>query len=188
MKCLKCGSEWKVNKVLEQSIELCPFCQAQLKPKEKTVYDVIKWLVDNKGTEVFLHGNTINAYLADLVVHEDKSRRRIKLALSSGAGEMFYNLLLQSKGQLSDMEINKFKVSIEDLGFTEEFTSYILSVFLYSVSFSLQDANNDARFEQSLKDTCNERNKFLKEFCLLIELVRKQKEKREYFEEHKRTV
>lgn len=178
MRCEKCGSEWKVNNSMEKSITVCPFCQAQLKPRKQTINEVFRWIVDNKGIQVFQQKHVINAYLADLVNEEQKGRNRIKLALSSGAGELFYKLWNQSKGQLTEVELNRFLVSIEDIGFTKEFSSYILSVFLYSVSFSPHEQNIDNK-KQPHDENYEERCRLLSQFSVLVELIRQRKEQEE---------
>lgn len=185
MKCGKCGSEWKVNNSMEKSITVCPFCHAKLKPNKQTINEVFRWIVDNKGIQIFQDKHIINAYLADLVNEEQKGRNRIKLALSSGAGDLFYKLWVQSKGQLTEIELNRFLISIEDLGFTKEFSTYVLSVFLYSVSFSPQLNNDTEKKEQAHVNHNIEKQKYLFLFCKLIEIIKQNKEKREKTEYRK---
>lgn len=185
MKCEKCGSEWKVNNSMEKSITVCPFCQAQLKPQKQTINEVFRWIVDNKGIQVFQQKHIINAYLADLVNEEQKGRNRIKLALSSGAGELFYKLWIQSNGQLTEVELNRFLVSIEDIGFTKEFSTYVLNVFLYSVSFSPQVNNDTEKKGQAQNNENIEKQKYLSIFCKLIEIIKQNKEKGEQTEYRK---
>ena len=182
MRCEKCGSEWKVNNSMEKSITLCPFCKAQLKPQKGTINEVFRWIVDNNGIQIFQQKRIINAYLADLVDEEQKERTRIKLALSSGAGELFYKLWIQSKGQLTEIELNRFLVSIEELGFTKEFSTYVLNVFLYSVSFSPKVNNYTEKKGQAQDNDNIEKQKYLSIFCKLIEKIKQNKEKREQTE------
>lgn len=135
MKCMKCGSEWNVpNSMLSEARE-CPFCHAQLKPSNSTVFEVLRWIVDTRGVEAFLNGGTINSILANMVKTEEKERKKIKLALLSGAGSEFHRIWLRCNGNLRDKDLAEYSSSVADMGFADDFVSYIVSAFLYAISF-----------------------------------------------------
>ena len=99
-----------------------------------TVQTAMRWIVEQQGREVFKKELIINSTLADLAAEQESERRKIRLALTSGAGSMFYGMLLHSNGSLQTQDVRRFRSNLVDYGFTQEFADYVLNVFLFSVS------------------------------------------------------
>ena len=99
-----------------------------------TVRTALRWIVEQQSKDVFQKEQLINNMLADLAREEESNRQRIKLALSSGAGTMFYRMLQRSGDTLQTQDIRLFRSNLEGYGFTAEFADYVLNTFLYSVS------------------------------------------------------
>ena len=99
-----------------------------------TVQTAMRWIVEQQGREIFEKELLINSILADLAAEQEIERRKIRLALSSGAGKMFYRMLLHSDGNLHSQDIRMFRTNLVDYGFTREFADYVLNTFLFSVS------------------------------------------------------
>lgn len=138
MKCISCGSEWTVSSSFIDEIKVCPFCKAPLQPKNTSLKDTLRWIVQDRGLEVFRKSELINALLADLVNEDEKGRRKIKLALSSGAGNKFYNIIRQQK-KLTEFGRKEFIYILSDNGFTSDFCDFITDIFEYSIFHSSID-------------------------------------------------
>lgn len=136
MKCRTCGSEWNISDPSLVDLTECPFCHSKIGPEESSVREVLRWIVDTCSIDVFLNAGIINSILADMAKDNEKERRTIKLALSSGAGTEFHRIWKRCDGQLYDSDIKEITACIEELGFAETFVSYVVNTFLYAVSYS----------------------------------------------------
>ena len=99
-----------------------------------TVKTAMRWIVERESWTVFEHETVLNGMLADLAFEEAKERQRIRLALSSGAGRQFYSFLRQGEGHPDAHDLLMLRTSLADVGFGEDFVSYVLDAFLYAVS------------------------------------------------------
>ena len=99
-----------------------------------TVQTAMRWIVEQHSMDVFRQEMLINSILADLAAEQENDRRRIRLALSSGAGNIFHRMLVRSNGKLTVQDARMFRKSLADYGFTSDFTDYVLNTFLFSVS------------------------------------------------------
>ena len=99
-----------------------------------TVQTAMMWIVEQHSMDVFRQEMLINSILADLAAEQENDRRRIRLALSSGAGNIFHRMLVRSNGKLTVQDARMFRKSLADYGFTSDFTDYVLNTFLFSVS------------------------------------------------------
>ena len=102
--------------------------------KKYTVKTAMRWIVQRESWTVFERETVLNGMLADLVFEEAKERQRIRLALSSGAGRQFYSFLRQGEGHPDAHDLLMLRTSLADVGFSEDFVSYVLDAFLYAVS------------------------------------------------------
>ena len=109
-----------------------------------TVQTAMKWIVDRQGREIYQNDMLLNNMLSDLAREEENDRKKIRLALSSGAGTLFYRMLLQrGEENLRPQDISLFRNSMEGYGFTADFADFILNTFLYSVSMpTISDAKD----------------------------------------------
>ena len=164
MKCENCRSEWSIPPTLKNSITKCPFCNAPLfeKKENNDIRSALKWIVDSNGIEVFKESEKINGILADLAKGQEKDRRRIRIALSLGAGTIFYNILSRNNGLFRDPDVKLFQSNLEEYGFAKEFSTYILNMFLFSASLPeiddqfapvITDVSNDNHREIESKET-----------------------------------
>lgn len=152
MKCNNCGSEWNAKNTLNE-IAACPFCGMPITQEKNTVKAALKWIVEEKGFSVLQNGSLINSMLADLAKDEEKERNRMRLALSSGAGTLFFKLYTRSNGIFRDVEINEFRMNLEEYGFAEDFSLFVLDTFLYAVGLPskkvIEPKKNDETVNQS---------------------------------------
>ena len=102
--------------------------------KKYTVKTAMRWIVERESWTVFERDTVLNGMLADLAFEEAKERQRIRLALSSGAGRQFYSFLRQGEGHPDAHDLLMLRTSLADVGFGEDFVSYVLDAFLYAVS------------------------------------------------------
>lgn len=77
MRCEKCLSEWKSN----INMEKCPFCGENLEEEEiQTEYadfsQVIQYLNNKDGNEVFLNVSLVNVYVKDLNKGQEREMQR----------------------------------------------------------------------------------------------------------------
>lgn len=142
MRCSNCGSEWSVSVKIASQISKCPFCNMLLTRNDNTIKSVLRWVVEDRGLEVFNNSNLLNGILGDLVKDEEKEKRKIRLALSCGAGTLFYRIVTRSNGSLLKTDIREFQINLEDCGFSKDFIDYILNSFLYAISYSNTNEDN----------------------------------------------
>ena len=152
MKCSNCGSEWSVSVKIASQISKCPFCNMPLTRNDNTIKSVLRWVVEDRGLEVFNNSNLLNGILGDLVKDEEKEKRKIRLALSCGAGTLFYKIVTRSNGSLLKTDIREFQINLEDCGFSEDFIDYILNSFLYAISYSTIYEDNTTADASSYKN------------------------------------
>lgn len=149
MKCIECGNEWKTQD--SSLIDRCPFCGAKLHNMD-TLGDALKWILNEKGVSVFNNGSLINSMLADLAKDKEKERNKIRLALSSGAGSLFYKLYIRNNGAFHDTEIKEFQTSLEEFGFADDFSVFVLTTFLYAVGLTMKNTDE----QTNLRDNSGE--------------------------------
>lgn len=145
MKCSKCGSEWTVAASFYDKVEFCPFCKAPLQPRNSSLKETFRWIVQNREIEVYKNGGIINSILADLARDDEKGRRKIKTALTAGAGREFYSIIRQ-QGVFSEIGRKQFMCALSDCGFSADFCDFVIDVFEYSVeeeSVAFETKEND---------------------------------------------
>lgn len=108
-----------------------------------TVKTAMRWIVEHEGQDVLKREKTINAMLADLVPQEESARKRMRAALSSGAGMMFYNMLCNGNGRLENKDIYIFRASLEEY-LHPKYIEDIINTFLYAVSLPQLNGNGSA--------------------------------------------
>lgn len=136
MKCIYCGSKWKEDKT--KKITVCPFCSLPLDQDNNAVAASLRWIVNERGVDVFKNASLINALLADVSNDKEKDRQKVSLALSTGAGTLFLDIFKRGNGKISASAAGKFQDFLESNGFTPDFSKYILNTFLYAVSLPLK--------------------------------------------------
>lgn len=129
MKCIYCGAEWKVGQNTSFQVTVCPFCKKPLTQENSTVESALRWIIKERGTEVFGNADLMNALLADLAYDDEKNRQKIRLALSAGAGKLFLRMAKKDNGILSDSDAKEFQASLEEYGFTHEFADFVFRTF-----------------------------------------------------------
>lgn len=140
MKCKSCGSEWKTQN--DKNIATSPFCGASLvsqidENNENGIKEILRWIVQDRGQDVFLNSSIVNAILSDLAHNDEKGRRRINLALSAGAGKDFLDFLKQCNNNPNVDQVIMFEKKLMSNGFAEDFCTYISNCFLYAVSIDI---------------------------------------------------
>ena len=108
-----------------------------------TVQTAMRWIVEQKGRDIFQNDLLINNMLSDLAREEERDRKKIRLALSSGAGNVFFKILQHSQNQLQISDIRLFQSNMEEYGFTPDFSVFVLNTFLYAVSMPPVPAMKD---------------------------------------------
>lgn len=151
MKCNRCGSEWKTTTPFGEEIKVCPFCKAQLQPKESSLKETFRWLVQDRGIDVFKKSGIINSILSDLVRDDEKGRRKIKTALSAGAGTEFFNII-RLQGVLNDIGRKQFMSTLSDCGFSLDFCNFVIDIFAYSIEYGMAVSEK----EKTNKSTCDD--------------------------------
>ena len=101
----------------------------------------MRWIVERESWTIFERESVLNGMLADLVVGEAQARKRVKLALASGAGRQLCGMLRKNGGTLTPHDRLAFQTGLLDSGFGEDFVNEIVSTFLYAVS--LEDAERE---------------------------------------------
>jgi len=134
MKCGNCGSEWNVPAALVNKIDKCPFCQASLKPANSSIRDTLKWIVQDRGIEVFQNETMLNALLADLIAEDEAGRKKIKMALSAGAGNAFYRVV-KSREPYDMINHNQMVHMLSDCGFQPYYYGFVLDCFEYAIGY-----------------------------------------------------
>ena len=152
MKCNRCDSEWKTTTPFGEEIKVCPFCKAQLQPKESSLKGTFRWLVQDRGIDVFKKSGIINSVLSDLVRDDEKGRRKIKTALSAGAGTEFFNII-HSQGVLNDIGRKQFMSALSDCGFSLDFCNFVIDVFAYSIEYELAVSEKEKTDKGARNDT-----------------------------------
>lgn len=149
MKCSRCGSEWIVGASFYVKVEFCPFCKAPLRPRDSSLKETLRWIVQVRGIEVFKNGNIINSILNDLARDDEKGRKKIKTALTAGAGGEFYRILYR-QGIFCEVGRKQFLSALSDCGFSEDFCDFVVDIFAYSIE------NESAALEKEKIDTKTE--------------------------------
>jgi len=119
-----------------------------------SVQTALRWIVQQYSRDIFQQELMVNSMLADLAKDQESERKKIRLAMSSGAGKMFYKILLQTDGNLQSQDVSKFRLTLAESGFTDEFVNYVVNTFLFSVSVeqSEEDTNNGLTQETDQAD------------------------------------
>ena len=152
MKCNRCGSEWKTTTYFGDRIKVCPFCKAQLQLKESSLKETFRWLVQDRGIDVFKKSGIINAVLSDLVREDEKGRRKIKTALSAGAGTEFFNIICP-QGVLNDIGRKQFISALSDCGFSLDFCDFVIDIFAYSIEYEMAVSEKEKTYKSTRDDT-----------------------------------
>ena len=135
MKCSKCGNDLGIESSGAEKVEYCSFCAKHDFPEGNSIEEVLRWIVQNRGVEVFQNSSIINAILSDLASNDEKGRIKIKNALAVRAGEYFYGIVQQ--GTLNEVSRKQFLSALSSNGFTIEFCNFIFDVFAYSINQSV---------------------------------------------------
>ena len=135
MKCSKCGNDLGLESDSVEKGKYCSSCEKLDFPKSNSIEEVLRWIVQNRGVEVFQNRSIINAILSDLASKDEKGRIKIKNAMAVGAGEYFYGIVQQ--GTLNDVSRKQFLSALSSNGFTLEFCNFIFDVFAYSINQSV---------------------------------------------------
>ena len=135
MKCSKCGNDLGIESNSAEKVEYCSFCAKHDFPEGNSIEEVLRWIVQNRGVEVFQNSSVINAILSDLAPKDEKGRIKIKNAMAVGAGEYFHGIVQQ--GTLNEVSRKQFLSDLSSNGFTIEFCNFIFDVFAYSINQSL---------------------------------------------------
>ena len=132
MKCYKCGNNLGIENASVEKVEYCSSCSKLDFPRSNSIEEVLRWIVQDRGVEVFQNSSVINAILSDLAPKDEKGRIKIKNALAVGAGECFYGIVQQDT--LNDVSRKQFLTTLSANGFTLEFCNFIFDVFAYSIN------------------------------------------------------
>ena len=122
-----------------------------------TVQTAMKWIVEKKGRSVFQNEQLINNILSDLARDEENDRKKVRLALSSGAGNLFYKMLQRNQNQIQISDIRLFQSSMESYGFTPDFSDFVLNTFLYAVSMPAAPVSRKTTADEK-QDAVNKNN------------------------------
>ena len=135
MKCSKCGNDLGIESNSAENVKYCSSCEKHDFPKSNSIEEVLRWIVQNRGVEVFQNSGVINAILSDLAPKDEKDRIKIKNALAVGAGEYFHGIV--QRGTLNEVSRKQFLSGLSSNGFTIEFCNFIFDVFAYSINQSV---------------------------------------------------
>ena len=116
-------------------MEYCSFCAKHNFPEGNSIEEVLRWIVQDRGVNVFQNSGVINAILSDLAPKDEKGRIKIKNAMAVGAGDYFYAVVQQ--GTLNEVSRKQFLSDLSSNGFTLEFCNFIFDVFAYSINQSV---------------------------------------------------
>ena len=150
MKCSKCGNDLGIESDGVEKGKYCFSCEKQYFPEDNSIEVVLRWIVQNRGVEVFQNRGVINAILSDLAPKDEKGRIKIKNALAVGAGDYFYGIVQQ--GTLNEVSRKQFLSDLSSNGFTIEFCNFIYDTFAYSIHQKLVVAEQEAS-KTSANDT-----------------------------------
>ena len=135
MKCSKCGNDLRIESDSVEKGKHCSFCAKHDFPEGNSIEEVLRWIVQDRGVEVFQNSGVINALLSDLAPKDEKGRIKIKNALAVGAGDYFYGIVQQ--GTLNEVSRKQFLSRLSANGLTIEFCNSIFGVFAYSINQSV---------------------------------------------------
>ena len=135
MKCIKCGNDLGIESNSAENVKYCSSCEKHDFPEDNSIERVLRWIVQDRGVEVFQNSSLINALLSDLAPKDEQGRIKIKNALAVGAGDYFYSIVQQ--GTLNDVSRKQFLSSLSANGLTIEFCNFIFDVFAYSINQSV---------------------------------------------------
>jgi len=135
MKCSKCGNDLGIESNSAEKVEYCSFCAKHNFPEGNSIEEVLRWIVQDRGVNVFQNSGVINAILSDLAPKDEKGRIKIKNAMAVGAGDYFYGVVQQ--GTLNEVSRKQFLSDLSSNGFTIEFCNFIFDVFAYSINQSV---------------------------------------------------
>ena len=135
MKCSKCGNDLRIESDSVEKGKYCSSCEKHDFPECNSIEEVLRWIVQNRGVNVFQNSGVINAILSDLAPKDEKGRIKIKNALAVGAGDYFYGIVQQ--GTLNEVSRKQFLSDLSSNGFTIEFCNFIFDVFAYSINQSV---------------------------------------------------
>ena len=152
MKCSKCGNDLGIESNGAEKGRYCSSCEKHDFPKSNSIEEVLRWIVQNRGVEVFQNSGVINAILSDLAPKDEKGRIKIKNALAVRAGECFYGIVQQ--GTLNEVSRKQFLSTLSSNGFTIEFCNFIFDVFAYSINQSVA-----VQEEETSKTSANDTHK-----------------------------
>ena len=131
MRCPNCGSEWKSSLNNREQEKECPFCHKPLIIENDSVFETFRWIIETRGLKVFNEPGMINSLLSDLVKGHDTEKKKIKIALTVGAGELFYQSVCSDNiFDVTDRE--KLIVSMTEFGLSTELSEYIVDLFKYA--------------------------------------------------------
>ena len=157
MKCSKCGNDLGLESDSVEKGKYCSSCEKLDFPKSNSIEEVLRWIVQNRGVEVFQNRSIINAILSDLASKDEKGRIKIKNAMAVGAGEYFYGIVQQ--GTLNDVSRKQFLSALSSNGFTLEFCNFIFDVFAYSINQSVavrEEETTKTQLYQTIAGTINQ--------------------------------
>ena len=150
MKCSKCGNDLRIESDSVEKGKYCSSCEKHDFPECNSIEEVLRWIVQNRGVNVFQNSGVINAILSDLAPKDEKGRIKIKNALAVGAGDYFYGIVQQ--GTLNEVSRKQFLSDLSSNGFTIEFCNFIYDTFAYSIHQKLVVAEQGAS-KTSANDT-----------------------------------
>ena len=157
MICSKCGNDLGIESNSAEKVEYCSFCAKHDFPEGNSIEEVLRWIVQNRGVEVFQNSSVINALLSDLAPKDEKGRIKIKNAMAVGAGDYFYGVVQQ--GTLNDVSRKQFLSALSSNGFTIEFCNFIFDVFAYSINQSVavrEEETTKTQLYQTIAGTINQ--------------------------------
>ena len=135
MKCSKCGNDLRIESDSVEKGKYCSSCEKHDFPECNSIEEVLRWIVQDRGVNVFQNSGVINAILSDLAPKDEKGRIKIKNAMAVGAGDYFYGVVQQ--GTLNEVSRKQFLSDLSSNGFTIEFCNFIFDVFAYSINQSV---------------------------------------------------
>jgi len=152
-KCSKCGSEWNSN--IESA--KCPFCGVELNVKMSpdkfnNIGDVLKYIVDEYGVELYHKPSLLMSYIKDLAPQFLQEERLLRMLIPSGIFEEIFNNRAMEENDI-EIFINKFtSMLINDYYINENAASNLMEWLAYSVGWS-NDITNINKKTEINKDT-----------------------------------
>ena len=157
MICSKCGNDLGIESNSAEKVEYCSFCAKHDFPEGNSIEEVLRWIVQDRGVEVFQNSSVINAILSDLAPKDEKGRIKIRNAMAVGAGEYFHGIVQQ--GTLNEVSRKQFLSALSSNGFTIEFCNFIFDVFAYSINQSVavrEEETTKTQLYQTIAGTINQ--------------------------------